>query len=40
MSSKQFVNNFRENITNWKSKIGSTNRFVKINNEYINNPEG
>jgi hypothetical protein len=40
MESKQFVNSFKENISNWKSKMGTSNKFVKVYNEYINIPEG
>lgn len=41
MLSKNLVNIFREKSANWTEKLGnSSNKFVKIHNEYMNNPEG
>jgi hypothetical protein len=40
MTSNNFIFNFKEKLSNWKSNIGETNRFVKIYGEYVNNPEG
>jgi hypothetical protein len=40
MSSKDFITNFKEKILNWNSKLNSSNKFVKIYNDFVNNPEG
>jgi hypothetical protein len=34
------ITNFKEKINNWNSRLGKSNRFVKVFGEYINNPEG
>lgn len=40
MSSKDFITHFREKIINWNNKLYSSNKFVKIYNDFVNNPEG
>lgn len=38
--SKFFISNIRDKLTYWCSKVGESNRFVKVLNEYVNCPEG
>jgi hypothetical protein len=40
MNSKNFYSEFSEKLNVWKKMLGKSNNFVKIYNEYINNPEG
>jgi hypothetical protein len=40
MSSKFFISNFREKLSYWLNKVGGSNKFIKIYNEYVNSPEG
>lgn len=40
MSSKFFVANFKEKLNYWNRVIGDSTKYLKIYNEYVNNPEG
>jgi len=40
MTSNNFIFNFKEKLSNWKTNIGESNRFLKIYGDYVNNPEG
>lgn len=40
LTGKFFISDFKEKLNYWNSNIGSSSRFIKIFNEYVNNPEG
>jgi hypothetical protein len=40
MQQKHFVSSFKEKVSDWNKKLGSSNRFIKLINEFVNNPEG
>jgi hypothetical protein len=40
MNSKFFISNFKEKLSYWVNKIGKSDKFVKVYNEYVNCPEG
>jgi len=40
MSSRKLITFFKENLLQWKRKMGNSNKFVKIYDEYLNQPEG
>jgi hypothetical protein len=40
ITNRKSVTTFKENIINWKKKLHNSKRFIKIINDYINQPEG
>ena len=40
MSNRKSITTFKESLIHWRRKMGNSNRFIKIYNEYLNQPEG
>ncbi len=39
-NTKFYFSHFKEKLNTWNKKLASSNKFLKIYNEYLNNPEG
>ncbi len=40
ISDKIFIHDYKEKISHWNRKVDNSDKFIKIYNEYVNNPEG
>jgi hypothetical protein len=39
-NTKFYFSHFKEKLAIWNKKLANSNKFLKIYNEYLNNPEG
>jgi hypothetical protein len=40
ISDKFFISDYRQKISHWNRTLDNSEKFIKIYNEYVNNPEG